>query len=71
MVSQTRSYGSLFFVPFTSHSTSQGEVDITSGLTRKIDFGTSKAKKEDLDDPLKLVSVFVLPLKAPVPFRPT
>ncbi|KAK8680288.1 hypothetical protein V6N13_109238 [Hibiscus sabdariffa] len=33
-----------------------GEVDITSSLTRKIDPGTSKAKKEDLDDPLKLVS---------------
>jgi len=40
-------------------------VDITSSLTIKIDPGTSKAKKEDLDDPLKLVAVFALPLKAP------
>ena len=56
--------GSLFFVPFTSHFPPQGEVDITSSLTRKIDPETSKAKKEDLDDPLKLVSVFAHPLKA-------
>lgn len=51
------------FVPLASHLTQQGEVDITSSLTIKIDPGTSK--KEDRDDPLKLVAVFALPLKTP------
>lgn len=41
----------------------QGEVDITSCLTLKIDPGTSK--KEDIYDLLKLVAVFSLLLKAP------
>ncbi|KAM7249866.1 hypothetical protein ACFE04_019645 [Oxalis oulophora] len=51
------------FVPLASHLTQQGEVDITSSLTIKKNPGTSK--KEDLDDPLKLVAVFALPLKTP------
>lgn len=37
-------------VSLASHFTPQGEVDLTSSLRRKIDPGTSKAKKEDLDD---------------------
>lgn len=45
-------------VSLASHFTPQGAVDLTSSLTIKIDPGTSKAKKEDLDDPLKLVAVF-------------
>ena len=36
-------------VSLASHFTPQGEVDPMSSLTIKIDPGTSKAKKEDLD----------------------